>query len=252
METELHPVNGHVAREMDIEVSTDFDKRHAKLEIQTPNGWQTLSTTPLRTRLTGGDSLRWPLRLTLEHCPEACRPTESHHVTLLAHRSDGVDQRLDIPIQVEIVPDPWYICWRSRAPARAGGDGRKASSRTGLFLPYRFGRRAGVQLSQVEDLAEGYFYSFRSIRGSSSGFYRDAMLHLTDDFRIVSRKRGAFACLRAYRTNIRLRPENGNSIWRQQADGSWEQLNPLQETLARPGVLYRNDRKSLYFDIRSK
>ena len=41
-------------------------------------------------------------------------------------------------------------------------------------------------------------------------------------------------------------------MYRQQADGSWELLSAQQETIARPGTLYRNDQRTVFFDIRTK
>jgi hypothetical protein len=240
-----------VDRAVEIELSTDFDKRHAVLQIETPEGWRTLSTSPLTTRVTANDPLRWPIRLEVGKCPAACQAGEVHKVMFLAHVTDGSTERAEVPLQLEIVPDPWYICWKSELLA-AVGLLLAGFIAYGFVSPYRFGTRVGLQLSPAEDPAEGFFFPLRAARGSRAGFYRDARLYLTEDFRVQGRKAGGFVRLRASRDMVRIRPENGRSVYRQQADGSWELLNAHQETIVRPGVLYRNDQRTLYFDVRTK
>jgi hypothetical protein len=244
-------VNGHVANEIDVEVTTDFNKRHAQLQIQSGGGWLPVSAAPVRIRMAPGDPMRWPLRLHLEDCPEGCLPSESHRVTFIAHRVDGVEQRADVPIEVEIVPYPWYICWRREILALLALLAAAIIAH-GLISPYRFQRRVGVQMSAVEDLTEGYYFPLRAASGSGAGFYRDAALYLSEDFRVTSRRRGGLVRLRACKSQIRMRPEHGRSVWRQQADGTWEPLHPNQEVQVRPGVIFRNDARTLYFEIRTK
>lgn len=67
-----------------------------------------------------------------------------------------------------------------------------------------------------------------------------------------SGKSGAIVRLRAGSNTVYVRPENGRPVYRQQADGSWELLSAHQETLARAGVLFRNDQSSMYFEIGTK
>ena len=250
-QSEVRLINGRVARDLDIEISTDFDKKHVKLEIQTPSGWQTLSPAPMRAHLVGNDPLDWPLRVTAADCPEGCKASEPHMVSFRAHRTDGGEEKIDVPIQIEIIPDPWYICWRREifaALAILAG----AIIAHGFLSPYRFASRAGVQISPAEDMAEGFFYPLRAARGSGSGFYRDARLFLTDDFRVTSTRRGGLARLTAFKNGVRLKPENGRAILKQQADGTWEPISQNQETFARPGIVYRNEQRSIYFEIRTK
>jgi hypothetical protein len=122
----------------------------------------------------------------------------------------------------------------------------------GFIAPSRFGSRAGVQLSPSEDPTDGYFFPFRAARGSRAGFYRNARLYVTEDFRIHGKKAGAFVRLRADRDLVRVQPENGRSVYLQQADGGWELLSAHVETTARPGMVFRNDQRTLYFDVRTK
>jgi hypothetical protein len=246
----IHFDGSRILTAVDVEVGTDFQKRRARLQIQTPDGWQTISSTPLRLRLTAGDPMRWPMRLQLEECPEGCSAGELHKIFFVAHRTDGVDQRAEIPLHLQIVPTAWYICWRREIFAFLGLLALGIILH-GFLSPFSFGRHIGVQLSQVEDLNEGFFYRLRPQPGSRSGFYRDASLFLTEDFRIVRRRSAGFVRLRAFRNQVRLLPENGRTVMRQEADGTWEPLAPGKEIVARPGVLFRNGSSTLYFDIRS-
>ena len=107
-------------------------------------------------------------------------------------------------------------------------------------------------MSPAEDLTEGYFRLFRSARGSRSGFYRGARLYLTEDFKMHGRKAGGMVRLRARGKSVYLQPENGYSVWKQQADGTWELLNPHEEVIARQGTIYRNDGRSFFFEVRAK
>jgi hypothetical protein len=243
--------NARISNAIDVEVSTDFNKRHAQIQIETNDGWQTLTASPIRIRIPQNDAMQWPLRVKVQNCPEACKPSESHKVSFVAHRVDGGEQRADVPIQIGIVPDPWYVCWRREIFALLALLAAGIIAH-GFISPYRFARRAGVQMSPVEDLAEGYYFPLRAAAGSSAGFYRDASLYLTEDFRVTSNRHGGLVRLRAYRNQVRMRTEKGRSVWRQQADGSWEPSGSDQETLMRPGVLFRNDASTLYFEVRTK
>ena len=249
--SEVRLVDGKVVRDVEIEISTDFDKKHARVEIQTPAGWQTLTSTPLKTKLTASDPFHWPIRVLVEKCPEACKPGEAHKVSFVAHQTDGKVQTAESPIQIEIVPDPWYICWKVEL-LTALGLVLSGIIAYGFISPYRFGRRVGVQMSPEEDLSEGFYFPLRAARGSRAGFYRDARLYMTEDFRVNGRKSGGFVRLRAGGSTVRIRPENGRAVYRQQADGSWELLSSHQETIARPGSIYRNDGRTLFFDVRTK
>jgi hypothetical protein len=247
----IYLMNAKVAHDLDVEVSTDFNKRHVRLEVQIGTGWQTISSNPVRVRLSANDPMHWPVRVSVEDCPEGCRPSDAHNIMFSARGTDGNVQRVEAPIHVEIVPTPWYVCWRRELLA-ALGMLASAIIAYGYISPYRFGRRTGVQMSAVEDLSEGFYFPLRAAPGSGVGFYRDAAIFLSEDFRITPRKRGGFVRLRAGSNHVRMRPENGRTVLRQQADGSWEQLDPQQEVIVRPGSVYRNDARTLYFDVRTK
>jgi hypothetical protein len=249
--SEVRIADGKVARDVEVEIATDFEKKHAHLEIETPGGWQTLTSSPLKTKLAATGGFHWPVRVRVEKCPEACKPGEGHKVTFVAHLTDGSVQKTESPLEIEIVPDPWYVCWRVELLS-ALGVLLAGFVAYGIISPYRFGRRVGVQMSPAEDLNEGFYFPLRAARGSRSGFYRDARLFMTEDFRLQGRKSGGFVRLRAAGSTVRVRPENGRSVWRQQADGTWELLNPHQEMIARQGTVFRNDQKTIFFDVRTK
>ncbi len=244
-------MGGRVANDVEVLVSTDLNKRQAQMEIQTRDGWRPISATPLPMPLAAGSPMQFPLRMHVGGCPQGCSASETHHVSFVVHRADGVDQRAEVPIQVEIVPEKWYICWRRElltllALIAAG------ILAHGFLSPFRFPSRAGVQMSPAEDLTEGFFFPLRAAKGSGPGFYRDAVLYLTEDFRVTGQKRGAFARLHARKSQISIRPVNGRPVLRQQADGSWEPLNASQDATARAGVTFRNDGQTLYFEVRTK
>jgi hypothetical protein len=120
----------------------------------------------------------------------------------------------------------------------------------GFVSPSRFAPRLGVMLSPEEDLNEGFFHPLRAQRGSGAGFYRDARVYVRPDYRLSASPQGALARLRADRAHVRVQPLPGASVYRQTADGRWEPMPP-DESLARFGLLYRNESGSLYFEVRN-
>ena len=250
-QTSIQFPGGRVANQVEVLVSTDWNKRHAQMEIQTLDGWRPISATPLPMRISPGEQLQFPLRMHVGDCPQACAANEAHTVSFAVRRGDGVDQRAEVPIQVEIVPEAWYICWRRELLVLLGLLAAGIIAH-GFLSPFRFPSRAGVQMSPAEDLTEGFYFPLRAAKGSESGFYRDAVLYLSEDFRVTPKKSGAFVRLHAGKNTITIRPVNGRSVLRQQADGSWEPVNPSLEMPARPGVTFRNDGQTLYFEVRTK
>ena len=121
----------------------------------------------------------------------------------------------------------------------------------GFIYPFRFPSHAGLQISPEENLAEGFYYPLKRQPASRIGFYRHARVFLTDDYRIAGKPGGAFARLRADRSNVMLRPENGRAVWKQRFDGDWEAVH-AEESPVRPGTVYRNEEKTVYFEVRLK
>jgi len=219
--------------------------------VQTSAGWQKLGDNPVLLRMDPAAAPSWPVRITAEKCPAACDLSEIHKVTLAVSRADGRIDRVEAPVTVEVPPDPWLVCnW----PYLAAGAGLLLAGFIfyGFYSPYRFGPRVGIQLSPEEDLTEGFYYALRAQSGSRSGFYRNARLYISSDYRISGKSRGAIAKLRAGGKNqLFLQPVGGQSLWRQRFDGEWEPV-PAEEALMRQGSMYRNDDKTLFFDMRMR
>ena len=231
----------------DLEVTSGFDPSGAQLEMKTAVGWVPIGRQPTVIRLEGGGARRWPLRLRVGSCPAACSPSAAHAIVVTAKGADGKPRRTQIPLQVEIVPDPWLACWW---PVLAG----VALILLGAFViygfwsPSRFSSRLGVVFSQERDMSEESFYPIRSTKGSGSGFYRDAMLYI-GEFRLSRKPRGTLARLRADGNQVRIRPQAGVTVWRRNVDGEWDPLDSA-ETTVRTGVIHRNDLGTLFFEIR--
>ncbi len=227
--------------------ATTLRLSNAPLLIQTDEGWTPLRDEPALRLRPGVRGVA--LRLAAESCPTACSPSQPHEIVLRAERADGSVVELRAPLQAEVIGDPFWDCyWQYFAAALATMLGGVVVY--GFTSPSRFNARDGVQLSQEADLEEGFFHRFRSQPGSRAGFYRDARLYLSPDFRVSGAKRAALARLRADRGRVMIQPAVGHTLWRENLLGEWEELPP-EETPARTGVVYRSDDKSLYFEPRT-
>ncbi len=240
--------NATVVGDVKAEVTSDLDRRHAALEIETPEGWKALGSSPVPLEI-GVGARTWRVRLRAGACPGACRPDEAHALTLKVPRADG-STVLTVPLRAEIIPDPFLVCWwREIAAALAALLGMFIIY--GYIYPYRFQARTGLQISPEPDLSEGFFYALRMMRAAHIGFYRHARVFVTLDYRIAGKPGGAFARLRAEKSGMKIRPENGQSLWRQRMDGEWEAVPP-EESAVRTGTMYRNDEGTVFFDVRFK
>ena len=227
-------------------LDTDLPGRGINLEIQGPDGWTRVGSSPIAVKVT--DS-KWPLRVRVGGCPAACNAGDQYHLNASVRNVGGMSDVLHVSIHVEVQPDPWLACnWPYVAALSAAMV--LVFIGYGFYSPFRFPRRAGVQLSPETDLGEGFFYSLRGQPGARSGFYRDARLFISDDYRISGKNGGAFAKLRAGRNNkVYIMPCNGRAVWRQRMDGEWERLSDT-ETVASVGTPFRNDHGSVFFDVR--
>ena len=230
-----------------VRMSSDLDLSNAPLLIQTDSGWTPLNAEPtLQLRPGAG---RIELRLTAAACPAACSPDEPHEVILRADRADGSVAELRAPLRVEVIGDSFLSCyWRYLIAALATVLGGIVVH--GFVSPSRFNARDGVQLAAEADLEEGFFNPFRMQPGSRAGFYRDARLYLSSDFRLSGSKSNALVRLRADSGRVKIEPIGGQPVWRETIDGEWEELPP-EETPARTGVVYRSDDRSVYFELRT-
>ncbi|MBL8213825.1 MAG: hypothetical protein JNK87_24115 [Bryobacterales bacterium] len=241
--------NSEVPQDTDLRVSTDLSHRGATLEIETPSGWRKLSHTPILVKAAAGQPTAWAIRLTAAECPALCRQSHNHTITFVSARASGGEDRTDVPVNLEVVPGPWLACyWKWLA---AGVSLLLAGVIIyGFIWPAGFGPRLGVQLSPEIDLSEGCFHILRQQPGSRIGFYRHARVFVRSDYRITGKsKAGALARLRAGRRGMFIQPVAGQSLWRQRMDGEWERLGP-EETPVRESITYRNEDRTVFFDLR--
>jgi len=238
-----------VRGQFDVNVSTPFQGARELLEVDLGKGWVPLGKDPQTLRLAEGSRRAWPLRLRAGSCPEPLPAGKPIDVVVTGTNVDGRVVSTKIPVEAEIVADPWLHCWWP-VIAAALALGAIGILIHGYWLPSRFPPRLGVVLSPEEDLNEGFLHPIRAQRGSRSGFYRDARIYVCDDFRLNSHPRNAVARLRANRKQVRITPASGAAVWRQNAEGVWEQIPPGEST-ARFGDVYRNDMATLFFELRN-
>ncbi len=232
--------------EVEVEVSTDFELDGAVLEIDLGRGWQPFDDRPRTVQLSPTSARHWPLRLRVGRCPAGHAPDRPFEI-LVAMRDSA--KRVTVPLRVAVIKDPWLKC-RWPLLALPAGLSLIAVIIHGFWSPSRFAPRLGVVLSPEEDMNEGFFHSIRGQRGSRSGFYRDARIYISPDYRLTNRPRGALARLRADGNLAYLQPVPGATLWRQSPDDAWERL-PEAETRVHFGTIFRNDMKTLYFEIRN-
>jgi len=238
-----------IPQETSIEVTTTLNRKGAVLEIQTPEGWKRLGSSPVLLKASANQAAAWPVRLKVAACPQACQPSEQHEIVFATTKASGAVDRAVTPLRVEVTPDPWLQCnWRILAGL--GGAVFAGFIAYGFVWPARFGGRLGMQLSPEIDLSEGFYYPLRTQPGAGSSFYRHARVFLHPDFRITGKKPGgSFVKLRAGRKRVYIQPVPGQTVWRQKMDGEWERLS-AEESVARENTIYRNDQESVFFDLR--
>ena len=231
------------------QVTTTLRRYGLVLEIETDEGWQALGSGPVALPIGEHGRRSWPLRLRLGQCVPGVAASDSHHVEITAPGHGQETARLRIPVKVVIERTPWARCWR---PLLWAALGLAVASLMihGFVSPSRFPPRLGVTISAEDDMSEGFFHPIRQIRGTGSGFYRDARVYVSSDHRLRSRASGAIARLRADGQGVRLQGTHGETLWRRSVDGEWERL-PAEEMRARLGTTYRNDLGTVYFELRN-
>lgn len=234
----------------EVTVTSDFEVARTVLEVDRGHGWESLDEEGVALRMAENGALSWPLRLRIGTCPGSHSSGESFAIRVAGRDAEDRTIETVVPLAVEVVPDPWLVCWW---PVIASILGLALAGFViyGYWSPSRFSPRLGVVLSPEENLEEeGFFHPIRAQRGSGAGFFRDARIFLTSDFRLSSRSAGALARLRARGKQVKIEPLDGASLWRQTADGDWERL-PQAESTARFGTTYKNDLGSLFFAVRN-
>jgi hypothetical protein len=228
-------------------LTTDLDADGVALEMETPEGWKALGRTPVELPLDETGARQWSLRVRVGKCTEGVPGDVSHHLLVEAPGPDQGLAKLEVPLALQVEKSPWLRCW---GPALAGAFGLVLLGVVihGFVSPSRFGPRIGVVLSPEEDMSEGFFHAIRAQRGSGSGFYRDARIYVTRDYRLTGKAAGAAARLRAEGKQVSLQPLPGASLLRQTADGDWEPV-PAEEGRMRAGVVYRDEMKTLFFEL---
>ena len=238
-----------VKGEFELGLTSTFSSTGAALEIDPGGGYQPLGKRPIALRLDTHGPREFAVRLRTGACPAGCDKREPAALTVKATGPDGAPVELRVPLEIEVVPDPWLVCyWPFLALGAALLIGGVVFH--GFWSPARFGPRLGVKLSPEEDIEEGVFYTLRAQPGTGSGFYRDARAFISADFRLSGSSRGAIARLRAHGPGVLIEAAGGAPVFRQTADGEWEML-PAGESKVRFGTLYRDETGKIFFQLRT-
>jgi hypothetical protein len=238
-----------IAGNFTVDVTTDLALHRAELWLDDGSGTpQLLGTEPRRLQLASTGTRAWTLRLRTDDCPVASDPEMPHFLQLAYVRANGARGVVRVPLRVHVVEDCWYWCWRyeialvliSAVVIYIAG---------GIYFPSRFRAGVGVQISDSPRLDQGVFYLLRRVRGARSGFYRDARVFVTPDYRVTAKARQGVVRLRAHAAGVMIRPESGASLARQSSALTWE---PVQhEQAMEPGVPYRAGQDRLFFELRT-
>lgn len=241
-----------VKGEFEIQVSTDLDVPGTELQIYDKGEWQTLDEKPHTLVLQQGNTQTWQLRLKAGECPAFNSADTIFNINVELSSETG--KSISIPVTAETQEEPWLKCWWSEIIATAIMTIIAIIVMIilhGFISPYRFSSHLGVMLSPEEDMSEGFFHLICTQQGTRSGFYRHAKAYVCQDLRLSGNKAGAVARLQAAGTQTKLQAVAGSSLWRQTADGDWEQLPP-EETTVRLGVLYKSDSGGVFFEVRNR
>jgi hypothetical protein len=209
-----------------------------------------LGSNPQMLTLTTGGPRQFTLRLKGGDCPETCRASTAHALRLTVMKAGGRESAITVPLHVEVIGEPWLYCWRYELAA-VGLMGVMVFIVRGLYAPSRFGRGLGVQVAVSMRLDEGVFYLIRAVRGSRSGFYRDARVFVTRDYRVTSTRNNAIARLRAERGSVMIASELGARVSRRSIGTTWEPLGD-REAAMEPGVTYKAADDRLFFELRAQ
>lgn len=231
-----------------VRVTTDLDVAGVVLEVMTDDGWKALGSQAVELPLDPDGTRRWAVRVRVGNCTAGVPAEASPRLRLEAPGPTGATTSLEVPLRLRVEASPWLRCF-GEALVGVGGLIVLGIVIHGLVSPSRFGPRVGVVLSPEEDLGEGFFHPIRAQRGSGSGFYRDARIYVGRDYRLTSRAAGSLARLRATKTRVLIEP--AGSLLRRTADGEWEPV-PAEESWMRPGVTYRDEGGTVFFELTNR
>jgi hypothetical protein len=100
-----------VAGWVDVEIHSSFPAEGVAIELDTGSGWQKLGSGIVSLRVEADASRTWPLRLRVGDCPAAAPASGNRQIELRTVDPHGKTRQFVVPVQIEIVPDPWLHCW---------------------------------------------------------------------------------------------------------------------------------------------
>jgi hypothetical protein len=227
-----------------LEARCPFTPRASQMEIQQDGAWVPLARGT-ELVLTDVGVRAWPVRVQVETCPEAFEGPTS--IEIRGEDASGAPVSISVPVQVEVVPDPWLSCYWW-IPAGALLILVLAWYIHGWMWPSSFSRLMVVWVSAEEDIDEGVPIPIRSVKGSRKRWRRHARVFVCMDFSVRGRAQGAIVRLEADGERVRITPMSG-TILRLDDDGEWV---PISET--NPWIMFgqphRNEDGSVYFELR--
>ena len=232
-----------------IDLTTDLIRFGNRLQLEIGGVWRDLETDALLIPFDPGSDRTLPVRLKSNRCARAIAADEGFVLRLAGVDPDGQPLTRTMPVSVTVSPRGWLEClWPYLATL--AGLLLLGFLIYGWWSPARFPRTMTVVLSPERDLDEGTLVPIRSMRGSGSGFYRDARVYVCADFNVRGHARGeAIARLRAEGGRVRIKAYVPGMIKRLDADGDWEEL-AADELPMHLGSLYCNDQETLFFTVR--
>ncbi len=231
-----------------VSVTTDLDKPGIRLLLDDGERIRRLGRRPVQLPLPDDDR-PWTLRVRTGHCIGTVTPRQ-HKLIIQAPTADGSLGSSEIPLLLETNSTPW---WRCALPFALAAVALLVAAVIiyGFIWPARFHRQLGVLIANEEDLDEGIFLLLRAQRGTGGGFYRHARAYIREDYRVNGNASAAIACLRADRGRVMLRPMHGSLILSHNEEDAWTPLSAT-ELIARTGTPYRNERGTVYFELRNR
>jgi hypothetical protein len=232
-----------------IALTSDLARFGHRLQLKLGGVWRSVTAERLHIPLAADGEKAFAMRLHSSGCAKAIGADEAFGLTLAGAGPDGQPVSRTLAVSVQVAEHGWLECLWPYAAALAGLS-LLGFSLYGWWSPARFPRSMTVVLSPEPNLEEGAQVSIRSVRGSGSGFYRDARVFVCADFNVRGHAGGeAIARLRAENGRVRIKPALPGTLKRRDADGDWEGLAD-EEHAMHPGGLYCNEQETFFFSVR--